>query len=69
MYLHSVNVFSVTVYVFLGEHNGMVDMMDNLEARGLLATGEYIFIHTDLDTFDHKKRKPLKYFRRKYKSY
>ncbi len=54
----------ISVYVFLGEHNGLVDMMSNLEARGLLATGEYIVIHTDLATFD-TNHNPLKYFQRK----
>ncbi|KAI0211265.1 Receptor-type guanylate cyclase Gyc76C [Lamellibrachia satsuma] len=55
------------VYVVLSEHNGMVDMMSNLEYRGLLATGDYVVIHVDLDTFSNVI--PLKYFRRTYDSH
>ena len=50
------------MYVFLGEHNGMVDMMNNLDSRGLLATGEYVLLHTDLFTYDNAQ----KYFQRQY---
>ena len=56
----------VTVYVFLGEHNGMVELLENLEARGLLATGEYIVIYTDLKSFDHTLETPHKYFTSEY---
>ncbi|XP_067672453.1 receptor-type guanylate cyclase Gyc76C-like isoform X2 [Haliotis asinina] len=50
------------VYVFLGEVNGVVDLMTNLYDRGLLDTGDYIVIYVDHNTFDSKN--PLKYFRR-----
>ena len=58
-----ITYFSFTVYVFLGEHNGMIDMLTNLEERGLFDTGEYMLIHTDFETFDMNR--PLKYFQRK----
>ena len=63
LFLHAEFVYSVPVYVILSEHNGMVDMMSNLEHRGLLATGDYVVIHVDLGTFSNII--PLKYFRRK----
>ncbi|XP_071105845.1 receptor-type guanylate cyclase Gyc76C-like [Haliotis cracherodii] len=50
------------VYVFLGEVNGVVDLMTNLYDRGLLDTGDYIVIYVDHNTFDSKD--PLKYFKR-----
>ncbi len=54
----------VSVYVFLGEHNGMVDMMRNLQDRALLDTGEYIIIYVDPFTFDNVDA--LRYFRSKF---
>ncbi|CAH1793794.1 unnamed protein product [Owenia fusiformis] len=48
------------VYVFLGEHNGMVGLLTNLESRGILDTGEYIVIHIDHKEYD--KENPIKYF-------
>ncbi|XP_048763359.2 receptor-type guanylate cyclase Gyc76C-like [Ostrea edulis] len=50
------------VYVFLGDLNGVVDLMTNLYDRGLLDTGEYIVIFVDHVTFD--RTDPLKYFKR-----
>lgn len=53
----------VSVYVFLGGINGVVDLMTNLYDRGLLDTGEYVVIFVDHGMFD--AHAPLKYFRRK----
>ncbi|XP_033751446.1 receptor-type guanylate cyclase Gyc76C-like [Pecten maximus] len=50
------------VYVFLGDINGVVDLMTNLYDRGLLDTGEYVVIFVDHGMFDVNA--PLKYFRR-----
>lgn len=50
------------VYVFLGDLNGVVDLMTNLYDRGLLDTGEYIVIFVDHVTFD--RTDTLKYFKR-----
>lgn len=51
------------MYVFLGDLNGVVDLMTNLYDRGLLDTGEYIVIFVDHVTFD--RTDTLKYFKRK----
>lgn len=56
----SISLFSV--YVFLGDHNGMVTMMTILDERGLLATGEYLVIYTQFTTYNNED--PLKYFKR-----
>ncbi|ELT90006.1 hypothetical protein CAPTEDRAFT_179119 [Capitella teleta] len=50
------------IYVFLGDHNGMVTMMTILDERGLLATGEYLVIYTQFTTYNNED--PLKYFKR-----
>lgn len=55
--------FIFAVYVFLGDLNGVVDLMTNLYDRGLLDTGEYIVIFVDHVTFD--RTDTLKYFKRK----
>lgn len=54
----------VSVYVFLGGHFGMVEMMTNLDERGLLATGEYLVIYTEFSTYSNED--PLKYFKGQY---
>ena len=41
----------------------MIDMLTNLEERGLFDTGEYMLIHTDDKTLDMNQ--PLKYFQSK----
>ena len=56
-------LYSFVVYVFLGEHDAMIDMLANLEERGLLASGKYIVIYTHLETFDSIDK--LRYFKRK----
>ncbi|XP_076454270.1 guanylate cyclase 32E-like [Babylonia areolata] len=55
------------VYVFLGQLNAMVDLMTNLNDRGLLRTGEYVVIYIDQRsrTVDDD---PLKYFKRTFDS-
>lgn len=54
------------MYVFLGDLNGVVDLMTNLYDRGLLDTGEYIVIFVDHVTFD--RTDTLKYFKRKLRN-
>ena len=56
-----------SVYVYLGEHDAMVDLLSNLENRGLLATGEYVVIHVNLDSIGTLDTDPGIYFRRNYK--
>ena len=56
----------VAVYLYLGEHDGLQDLLINLDDRGLLATGDYIVIHNDIEGYEKNKPKPLKYFRREY---
>ena len=63
MHTHPDKIYFFSVYVFLGEHNGMIDMLTNLEERGLFDTGEYMLIHTDDKTLDMNQ--PLKYFQSK----
>lgn len=58
--------FIFAVYVFLGDLNGVVDLMTNLYDRGLLDTGEYIVIFVDHVTFD--RTDTLKYFKRKLRN-
>ena len=42
----------------------MVEMMTNLDERGLLATGEYLVIYTEFSTYSNED--PLKYFKGQY---
>ncbi|KAK3781513.1 hypothetical protein RRG08_054852 [Elysia crispata] len=52
------------VYVFLGYLNAVVDMMINMNDRGLLDTGQYVVIYVEF--LEHVKMEPTKYFRRTY---
>jgi guanylate cyclase len=56
---------SIAVYVFLGGHNGMVDMMTVLDQKGLLSTGEYVVIFTRFKTYDNESD-PLFFFKSQY---
>ncbi|XP_070186172.1 guanylate cyclase 32E-like [Littorina saxatilis] len=53
------------VYVFLGQLNAMVDMMTNLNDRGLLITGDYVVIFIDQRSRTVEPD-PLKYFKRSF---
>ncbi|GFR93323.1 guanylate cyclase [Elysia marginata] len=52
------------VYVFLGYLNAVVDMMINMNDRGLLDTGQYVVIYAEF--LEHVRNEPTKYFRRTY---
>ena len=56
--------YFVAVYVVLGEHDALIDILSNMEDRGLVDTGDYAVISVDFDTFKTIDR--LRYFRRKY---
>ena len=40
------------VYVFLGEHIALVDFVNVLQRRGLLAAGEYAVVAVDDEIYD-----------------
>jgi hypothetical protein len=50
------------VYLFLGEHDAMVDMLAIMEERELLTDGQYAVLHVDLDHVNNED--PLFYFKR-----
>ena len=41
----------------------MIDMVSNIEERGIFDTGEYMVIHIDLEAFHENK--PARYFQSK----
>ena len=41
----------------------MIDMVSNIEERGIFDTGEYMVIHVDLEAFHENK--PVRYFQSK----
>lgn len=54
-----------TVYVFLGEYDAMIDMIFNLDERGLLATGDYAIIYCDFYNDENRRSADnLLYYRR-----
>ena len=42
----------------------MIDLVSNIEERGIFDTGEYMVIHTDLEAYN--KDKHMRYFQREY---
>ena len=61
LYYNVLCLFSV--YVFLGDTDGMVEMVHELDERGLLSSGEYMVIFVDQSSFTTN---PIKYFQSKY---
>jgi len=55
--------YSFAVYLFLGEHNALIDMLTYMEDKDILAGGQYAVVHVDLDHVGNDD--PLRYFRRK----
>lgn len=45
-----------TVYVFIGEHIGMVDFVRCLQNRNLLNSGDYMVISVDDEIYDPTER-------------
>jgi len=49
----------VQVYVFVGEHVALVDLVRCLQRRRLLERGEYIIISVDDEIYDPEKRNKI----------
>ena len=45
---------TVTVYVFIGEHLGLIDLVRALDGKKLLDSGDYIIISVDDQIWDTK---------------
>jgi guanylate cyclase len=49
-------MFSLAVYVFVGEHVALVDFVKVLHRRGLLDRGEYVVISVDDEIYDPESK-------------
>ncbi|XP_074647347.1 guanylate cyclase 32E-like [Tubulanus polymorphus] len=52
------------IYIFLGEHNAMIDFMAALEEKKLLSTGQYVVIHVDQKPYNNDSG--IRYFDYEY---